>query len=79
MQLMNFVLRPSSNQKNDSSIVISPILNIEQAARFLDIEVSTLYNWVKNKHLPYFKIGKRRFFKVQDLIEWADLFRHSEE
>ena len=79
MQLMNFVLRPPSNQKNDNSIVISPILNIEEAGRFLDVDVSTLYNWVKEKHLPYFKIGKRRFFKVQDLLEWADSFLHSEE
>lgn len=45
------------------------LLTREQTAHFLQVDVSTLYLWVKKKKIKAYGIGNRRYFKRSELIE----------
>lgn len=45
------------------------LLTREQTAEFLQVDVSTLYLWVKKKKIKAYGIGNRRYFKRSELIE----------
>ncbi|MBZ9787607.1 helix-turn-helix domain-containing protein [Psychroflexus sp. CAK57W] len=45
------------------------LLTREQTAKFLQVDVSTLYLWVKKKKIKAYGIGNRRYFKRSELIE----------
>lgn len=46
------------------------LLDINQAANYLDISVSCLYTWVSQKKVPYIKIGRCVRFDSGDLQGW---------
>lgn len=57
-----------------SHVIIStlePMLDVQQAAQYLRISPTTLYNWVQAKRLPCFRLGTGPRapirFKVADL------------
>ena len=54
--------KPAEN-KND-------LLNIQEAAEFLNLSKSTLYNKVNKRELPVMKKGKRLYFSRVELIEY---------
>jgi excisionase family DNA binding protein len=45
-------------------------MNVEQAAKFLDYEISTLYEKTSKKEIPHTKKGNRLHFYRSELIEW---------
>lgn len=45
------------------------LLTRKQAAKFLNIDISTLHLWVKKGKVPSFGIGHRRYFKRSQLVE----------
>ncbi len=45
-------------------------LTIEEAAKFLDFTVSTVYAKVSRGELPYMKRGKRLYFSNIELVEY---------
>lgn len=45
------------------------LLTREQAAKFLQVDVSTLYLWVKKGKVNAYGIGNRRYFKRSELVE----------
>jgi excisionase family DNA binding protein len=46
------------------------MLNIKEAATFLDITVAALYSLVSRKAIPVNKPGKRLYFDKNELTEW---------
>ena len=47
-------------------------LNITQAADYLQLPQSTLYQFCSLRRIPYAKRGKRNFFLRSDLDKWHD-------
>ena len=45
-------------------------LTIEEAAKLLDLTVSTVYRQVHKRELPYMKRGKRLYFSDIELVEY---------
>jgi excisionase family DNA binding protein len=43
------------------------LLNIQQAAEYLGLKVSTLYKWVSKKRITYCKSGRLLKFDLNDL------------
>ena len=43
------------------------LLNVQKAADYLGIKVSTLYQWASQKKIPYFKPGRLLMFDLDDL------------
>lgn len=59
-----------NNSGNDSSI--GEIMNIEEAAAYLKMAKQTVYSMVSRRLLPYFKRGKRVFFRREELLSWLE-------
>ena len=45
------------------------LLTRDQTAKFLQVDLSTLHNWVKKNKIKAYGIGNRRYFKRSELIE----------
>ena len=48
----------------------SEILNVTEAAAFLKLQISTLYEKTATRCVPHFKRGNRLYFNRKDLQEW---------
>lgn len=46
------------------------MLNIQEAAAFLNMTVAALYTLVSRKDIPVNKPGKRLYFDQNELTEW---------
>jgi excisionase family DNA binding protein len=46
------------------------VLNVTEAATFLRLQVSTLYEKTATKSIPHFKKGNRLYFYRNELEEW---------
>ena len=49
---------------------IPDILNVEEAARFLKLKITTLYEKTSKKLIPHFKKGNKLYFNRIELDEW---------
>ncbi len=47
-------------------------LNTKEAAKFLRVELSTIYAWVHARKIPHRKHGSRLVFEINELLEWSD-------
>ncbi len=47
------------------------LLNVQEAASYLHISISTLYRWVHQKKIKHAKIGSRVLFSNDDLKEFV--------
>ena len=45
----------------------SDLLDVEEAATFCHIKVSTIRSWILKSRVPYVKLGRRVFLRRQDL------------
>ena len=48
------------------------LLNIQELAVLLGVEVSTIYSWTCRRSIPYLKIGKLLRFRVSDVELWIE-------
>jgi excisionase family DNA binding protein len=46
-------------------------LSVSQAAEYLGITVSTLYNWVHARKIPFRKHGRKLVFNKASLERWS--------
>ena len=46
------------------------ILDVKQAAKFLHLEIATLYEKTSRKLIPHFKKGNKLYFNTSDLEMW---------
>jgi excisionase family DNA binding protein len=61
--------------------VPSDLLNVPEAAEYLHLQPATLRDWILRRRLPVVKLGRRIFFKRQDLealIESSTIPAHEE-
>jgi excisionase family DNA binding protein len=42
-------------------------LNVGQAAEHLEVCTGTVYAWIEERRLPYYKVGRRVWFDPEDL------------
>lgn len=52
---------------NNSSIRKERMLSRQEAAQFLNIDLSTIYKWTKNGKIREYKTGKKVYYKLSDL------------
>jgi len=46
------------------------ILDVQQAANFLKLKITTLYEKTSRKLIPHFKKGNKLYFHLSELREW---------
>lgn len=61
-------MKEQGKQSNESPL---DILNIQQAATYLNLKVCTLYEKTSLKIIPHFKKGNKLFFVQADLLKWV--------
>jgi len=54
-------------------------LNIKETASLLKVHVSHVNKLVAEGKIPSYKMGKRRLFKRDDIINWMERFRVAPE
>lgn len=50
---------------------MEPFVKIREAAEFLNVKVSWIYEQVRLNRLPSYKVGAFRRFKLSELDAWA--------
>jgi len=48
------------------------LLNVREAARFLGDAVATLYGRTSKNEIPFYKRGKKVYFKKSELMAWIE-------
>jgi excisionase family DNA binding protein len=48
------------------------LMGIRKSAAYLGIAVSTLYQWVSQKRIPYYKSGRLVMFDLKDLDQFIE-------
>jgi excisionase family DNA binding protein len=45
-----------------------------EAAKIIGVKPQTLISWrcTKKESVPYYKIGRKVFYKKQDILEWVE-------
>lgn len=47
------------------------ILGMKEASEYLKISKATMYSLTISRQIPYYKMGRRNFFKKEELDEWV--------
>jgi len=48
------------------------LMNVKEAARFLDLAPQTLYGFTSQRKIPFIKRGKKLYFKQTELEAWLN-------
>jgi excisionase family DNA binding protein len=67
-QAISEVLKEQNKQTNQN---LPEILDIKQAAAYLNLKVCTLYEKTSLKQIPHFKKGNKLFFVQAELLKWV--------
>ena len=64
--ILTEVMFMSQNNSNSSETPkLEPLWNVSQLASYLDRKPSTIYQWVEQRRIPYFRIYKRKGIRFQ--------------
>ena len=48
------------------------LLTAKQVAELLEVKLSTVYDWVSGKRIPYVKLGRLVRFKKPEIFRWVE-------
>ncbi len=63
-------------EMSGGEIVPEPFVGIEEAAKFLAVKVSYVYEQCRLNRMPSYKVGAFRRFKLSELEAWARGSQH---
>lgn len=52
--------------------MIKDLIDINEAAELLEVKKSSVYFWTHTKTIPHYKIGRKLWFKKEDLVKWVN-------
>ena len=55
-----------------TTIPTKEILSIDEASAFLNLAKPTVYGLTSRRELPFFKTGKKLYFKQTELLRWIE-------
>jgi excisionase family DNA binding protein len=64
-------LSKSYHNKHKDAEIYPELLNITEAAKYLDLAKQTVYGLTASRKIPHYKRGKRIYFKRDELIQWV--------
>ena len=47
-------------------------LMVKELAQMLRVKVRTVYSWVEDNQIPYYKPGRITLFRVDEINEWLE-------
>ena len=48
------------------------MMAVKEVAEYLGISKATVYQYTSSRRLPYFKLGTRLLFRVDEIDEWVE-------
>ncbi len=67
-----------SNKLDEQNLLQKTVLNLNEAAKYLDVSPSHLYKLTSTKQIPHFcPQGKKLYFKRSELDSWLQRNRQS--
>lgn len=67
-----------SNKLDEQNLLQKTVLNLNEAAKYLDVSPSHLYKLTSTKQIPHFcPQGKKLYFKRSELDNWLQRNRQS--
>lgn len=70
-EFLKEALKEILGESLSSKTNLPEILNVQQAAEFLKLQVSTLYEKTSRKLIPHFKKGNKLYFHLPELQQWV--------
>jgi excisionase family DNA binding protein len=70
------VKKALSDQKLSQKDVVQDILDIQEAAEFLKLKVTTIYSYTSKSQIPFIKRGKKLYFEKSKLEAWLKEGKH---
>lgn len=55
------------------------LMNISEAAEYLGVKKSTLYDWVCLRKIPFVKCGRLTKFDIRDIDKWIESKKTKEQ
>jgi len=81
MQEQNLILDKLTgiaNKLDEQNILQKTVLNLSEAAKYLDISESHLYKLTSTRQIPHFcPQGKKLYFRREELDQWLQRNRQS--
>ena len=68
--VQNSVRQVLSEQTPKANEPVNDILSVEQAGAFLNLAKQTLYGFTSKNEIPFFKKGKKLYFRKSELEQW---------
>ena len=62
----------TEHKSSESESEEDRLLNVREAARFLGDAVATLYGRTSKNEIPFYKRGKKVYFKKSELLAWIE-------
>jgi excisionase family DNA binding protein len=53
------------------------ILTVNEAAEFLNLETSYVYQLTSKRLIPFYRPGRKLYFKKSDLVDWISKHRQA--
>jgi excisionase family DNA binding protein len=53
------------------------ILTVNEAAEFLNLETSYVYQLTSKRLIPFYRPGRKLYFKKSDLVDWISKYRQA--
>ncbi|PKP19450.1 MAG: hypothetical protein CVU05_11335 [Bacteroidetes bacterium HGW-Bacteroidetes-21] len=72
IELNQEILSGISRKDSEAPTRTGDIMNVDEAAAYLKMAKQTVYSMVSRRLLPYFKRGKRVFFRKEELLSWLE-------
>jgi excisionase family DNA binding protein len=66
------VKKAVEESKSESSKRDQDFLNIVEAAEFLNLAQQTIYGLTSKREIPFFKRGKKLYFRESELVAWLE-------
>jgi excisionase family DNA binding protein len=74
---LTLLLQRIEEQMNANNLASKEIFSVNEAAEFLGLKTSYLYQLTSKRLIPFYRPGRKLYFKKSDLIDWISSHRQS--
>ena len=71
-RIEDLLISVKEHKSSEPDGVEERLLNVREAARFLGNAVASLYGRTSKNEIPFYKRGKKVYFKKSELLAWIE-------
>jgi excisionase family DNA binding protein len=54
---------------------MTKLLTVEELSELIRTPIATIHQWTHQRKIPFYKIGRRCFFKEDEILQWIETKR----